>query len=224
MYLLGESTVKRIEMILVVVILAAIALWVCGCQEEQKVWGQGELPADYQKMFGDDNGARLNFIQEQEINKLRANVYGFSHTDKDGKVTTGAGLIERITALKDRVSKIEDTYIQRYDSKPEYWQVDEEHGLKLTPNSGTNYTVDPNEFEYAETGGIPICPYCKKPTERTGGVGTVTAMYFPPVYDEEGNNTNPDRNISTSNWYCSECGNDYETSGNAHDGYSYRIE
>ena len=54
-------------------------------------------------MFGNDNSARLNFMQNQETDKLRANVYGFSHTDKDGKVTTGQGLIERVKILEAEV-------------------------------------------------------------------------------------------------------------------------
>lgn len=82
---------------------------------------------------------------------------------------------------------------------------------------------EPNEpeLEYRETNGIPICPYCQKPTERTGGYGLVTLLYYEPVYDVNGINTNPDRNTMTMSWECQECGNDYTTSGNAYDGYSY---
>jgi len=64
------------------------------------------------------------------------------------------------------------------------------------------------------TGAIPQCPYCKKPTRRTGGAGSVTCAYYAPVYDEQGNNTNPDRNTITSNYSCYECGNNYSTAGN----------
>ena len=81
------------------ILMLAVCLCLTGCTETQK-YGNGDLPPDYVTMFGDDNGARLNFIQEQEINKLRANVYGFSHTDNDGKVTTGAGLTERVKELE----------------------------------------------------------------------------------------------------------------------------
>jgi ribosomal protein L37AE/L43A len=72
-----------------------------------------------------------------------------------------------------------------------------------------------------DTGGIPQCPYCKKPTKRTGGGGSVTCMYYPPVYDEQGNNTNPDRNTRTSVWECLECKNHYTTDGNYTDGFYY---
>ena len=71
------------------------------------------------------------------------------------------------------------------------------------------------------TGTIPQCPYCKKPTERTGGGGSVTAMYFPPKYNEEGVNINPDRNTITSGYQCLKCNKSYTTSGNEPDGFYY---
>lgn len=71
------------------------------------------------------------------------------------------------------------------------------------------------------TGNIPQCPYCEKPTLRSSGYSTVTCMYYPPCYDENGVNTNPDRNTVTSHWHCNECQKDYTTSGNNTDGYFY---
>lgn len=73
------------------------------------------------------------------------------------------------------------------------------------------------------TGGIPQCPYCKKPTKRTGGSGIATCVYYPPVYDEYGNNTNPDRNTTTSDWGCLECKKRYTTVGNNTDGFYYCV-
>jgi hypothetical protein len=74
------------------------------------------------------------------------------------------------------------------------------------------------------TGQIPICPNCKKPTKRNGSsFGFRTLMYFPPVYDENGNNTNPDRNIETTKYHCLECDKSYSISGNQYDGYKYNI-
>lgn len=72
-----------------------------------------------------------------------------------------------------------------------------------------------------ETNGIPQCPYCEKPTLRSEGMSTITAMYYPPVYDENGINTNPDRNITTTYWKCLECCRDYVVAGNFHDGFDY---
>lgn len=78
------------------------------------------------------------------------------------------------------------------------------------------------QIEYKETNGIPICPNCQKPTKRSGGgVCTTTLMWFEPNYDENGINTNPDRNTITTTYRCEECGKDYATKGNAFDGYHY---
>ena len=72
------------------------------------------------------------------------------------------------------------------------------------------------------TNGIPLSPYCKVPTPRTGSnYGTSTAMYFPPQYNEEGININPDRNIHTQSYQCNKCGKGYSVSGNEVDGYRY---
>jgi len=78
-------------------------------------------------------------------------------------------------------------------------------------------------MKYKTTNGIPICPYCKKPTIRSGGGGTKTLAYFAPVYDKEGKNTNPDKNIITYSWRCNECGKDYKTKGNSIDGFDYKL-
>lgn len=75
--------------------------------------------------------------------------------------------------------------------------------------------------EIVWTNGIPVCPYCDKPTKRSEGMSTVTAMYFPPVYDEKGNNINPDKNRKTTDYYCYECDKNYSISGNYHDGFKY---
>lgn len=71
------------------------------------------------------------------------------------------------------------------------------------------------------TGSIPQCPYCLKPTKRSGGSGSSTLVYYPPSYDKNGNNTNPDKNTNTLNWQCMECNNTYSVSGNNIDGYCY---
>lgn len=72
------------------------------------------------------------------------------------------------------------------------------------------------------TGAVPQCPHCKKPTKRTGGAGSVTCVYYPPMYDENGKNTNPDKNTITSQWHCCECKKDYSTAGNYTDGFYYK--
>lgn len=76
-------------------------------------------------------------------------------------------------------------------------------------------------MEVILTNGVPQCPSCNKLTRRKEGISMVTALYYPPIYDENGNNTNPDRNNSTTNYKCLECKQDYCISGNFVDGYKY---
>lgn len=72
-----------------------------------------------------------------------------------------------------------------------------------------------------ETNGIPQCPCCEKPTHRSEGLSLTTAMHYPIVYDENGININPDKNITTTIWKCLECNSDYSVAGNYHDGFNY---
>lgn len=47
--------------------------------------------------------------------------------------------------------------------------------------------------------------------------GMTTCMYYPPIYDKYGNNTNPDMNITTYNIKCSVCEKEFharEQAGN----------
>lgn len=58
-----------------VIIITGLILSIVGCQEVQrapqtKVWGQGDLPADWQGFFGADNSARLDYVQTQTINRM----------------------------------------------------------------------------------------------------------------------------------------------------------
>ena len=77
------------------------------------------------------------------------------------------------------------------------------------------------EKEVKYTNSIPLCPNCNKPTVRTQGGSSSTCMYFPPRYDENGINVNPDRNRVTSEWHCEECNKDYHITGNNADGFNY---
>ena len=47
---------------------------------------------------------------------------------------------------------------------------------------------------------------------QQSGPSTMTAMYFAPVYDKEGNNLNPDGNTMTSSYHCTECGKSWRVS------------
>ncbi len=55
----------------ILITLMITAILITGCEESQKkVWGQGDPSAEYQGFFGNDNNARLNFIQSQAIDSL----------------------------------------------------------------------------------------------------------------------------------------------------------
>lgn len=71
------------------------------------------------------------------------------------------------------------------------------------------------------TQNIPLCPNCKKPTKRKYEATEVTGMYFKPIYNESGENINPDRNIRTEYYTCSECSKLYKICGNNIEGYVY---
>lgn len=49
-------------------------------------------------------------------------------------------------------------------------------------------------------------PDCKKDCRFQEGVATVTAAYYPPIYDKHGNNTNPNGNITSRQITCGVCG------------------
>lgn len=71
------------------------------------------------------------------------------------------------------------------------------------------------------TNGIPICPNCQKSTRRQHKGSTSTLMNYQPIYDENGNNINPDRNISTSYYDCLDCDKNYCVKGNHFEGFKY---
>ena len=52
---------------------------------------------------------------------------------------------------------------------------------------------------------------CDKPTVKIGG-GQTTLMYFPAILDKFGNNTNPDRNTTTYDCECLNCGKKWRQS------------
>lgn len=46
---------------------------------------------------------------------------------------------------------------------------------------------------------------CENPT-YSQGLSMMTCAYYPPVFDENGVNTNPDRNVTTNTYACTKCG------------------
>jgi hypothetical protein len=54
----------------VAIIAGSIAVIVfLSSPDEPPVWGKGDLTPEYQKFFGDNNGARLDFVQDQVMDK-----------------------------------------------------------------------------------------------------------------------------------------------------------
>lgn len=55
-----------------IILLILVLTLVFGCNEQQatqKVWGQGDLPTEWQGFFGESNVARLGFVQTRAINR-----------------------------------------------------------------------------------------------------------------------------------------------------------
>ena len=75
-----RDDLKNICILLAMILAAMITVSVLcgGCQRERKVWGQGEPPAEYTDFFGNDNMARLNFVQTERFNALNQNLVEFA--------------------------------------------------------------------------------------------------------------------------------------------------
>ncbi len=60
----------RILCLILIVITGGLLILLGGCNERQrKVWGQGDLPAEWQGFFGDGNVSRLDFVQTNAVNR-----------------------------------------------------------------------------------------------------------------------------------------------------------
>ena len=54
-----------------ILILMIACVLLSGCTEAEKpVYGKGNPPAEYQELFGNDNSARLDFMQNRAIEQL----------------------------------------------------------------------------------------------------------------------------------------------------------
>ncbi len=89
-----------------ILLLLLALVFVTGCQESQKTWGKGDLPADYAVMFGNSNGARLNYAQTEAINKHEVLIRGID-TEKDGKKVHSNGIIDLIVGMEKRIEALE---------------------------------------------------------------------------------------------------------------------
>ena len=60
--------------------------------------------------------------------------------------------------------------------------------------------------EYPEENKMRCPNKCSNQRVTPDGISTITAVYFPPIYNEVGVNINPDRNTMVSYWKCLFCG------------------
>ncbi len=84
---------------LLIVLLALLT----GCEEsnQRTLWGQGELPTDWQETFGADNGARLDFVQTQKINTQVQAMQELLKRVQALELENPAELAERVRKLED---------------------------------------------------------------------------------------------------------------------------
>ncbi len=206
------------------IILLMVVVALCGCQEEQRQWGNGQPNDDWLSWFGNSNGSRVSYVLVNRVNTIAPVV-----TDHEARLKAlEARPVYDPNKLTERVRVLEEKPVAPSPS----------NGISLSKDGTINQkpvlvTLDEHNIEIKEnnvheamwtTNGIPLCPYCKTPTIRTGGAGSVTAAYYEPVYDENGVNTNPDRNTVSSYWHCQECEKSYSTVGNSVDGFNYALE
>lgn len=71
------------------------------------------------------------------------------------------------------------------------------------------------------TGNIPQCPYCEKPTKRSGGQIPITTLAYRPIVYNESGNIIMDKMDITEKWHCHTCDKIYTVEGNDNKGYHY---
>ena len=98
-----------------IVLALLVTMILCGCQEsqQQKVWGKGDPDQAWQDYFGNDNMARLNFMQTARINAI-------------AEIVTETA--EVVTETAERLKALEATAV-----------VD----LRIKPVSGDSIVVEP---------------------------------------------------------------------------------
>ena len=96
--------------------MGLLSVLLTGCNEVQRqprVWGQGELPAEWEGFFGNGNGARLDYMQSKMLDQQGVIIFGADTKGADGKSVRKRGLIERITALEGMVEQLEKAALFR---------------------------------------------------------------------------------------------------------------
>ena len=90
-----------------VLLVIAGACFLSGCTETQK-WATGDPPVDYIANFGNDNIARLAFVQGQRIDEHRILIRGLDGKDDAGNPTHQPGIVDYLADFDRRLRLLED--------------------------------------------------------------------------------------------------------------------
>ena len=89
--------------VIAVIVVCLLMAFTSGCKESQqsvKVWGKGELPADHQEFFGNDNTARLDYVQNRMLDKHTAIIKEIARRVLILEAVDPNAMVPRIEALE----------------------------------------------------------------------------------------------------------------------------
>ena len=79
-----------------------------GCHESQQTWGRGDPPAGWRGYFGNDNNARLNFVQTQTIDRQARAIAELAERVRRLEMENPAELARRVLELEERCQRKHD--------------------------------------------------------------------------------------------------------------------
>ena len=118
-----ENRIMRTIKTMLWVVMVVVICFVTGCADDQK-YGQGDPPDDYIAMFGNGNGSRLDFVQNQTINKLGNALAELSERVKVLEIVDPNAFVPH-THLAVSISDPEDTLIVNWGGSPGIANPDE---------------------------------------------------------------------------------------------------
>ena len=175
---------------MIAIVIVGVGMFLLtGCTEGQQVeqapvWGEGELPAEYQAIFGNDNVARLVYMQNQVQNRHAAVIRELAirvltmegvdpndvapHTHKGDGIYPGL-LDARVEVLEDKVS-----FLHQEAALIELEVPDNETIEDAFSYSTTDFTeLDFITTDYAATYSITTLAGCEIEI-APGGIVTIT--------------------------------------------------
>lgn len=176
---------KRKQDVWLMVILtgALMVLLLClsGCQEQ---WGQGDPPTEWQATFGNDNLARLNFVQTKGFNEHQVILHGIDTKDPNGRPVRRTGVIEVLITLEERINQFEslnaqqhkklgETVIGIHKRVEELEKVMEPSGIVLESDASPDIVICDKcgRASATEENELCICPGRKEPKPKTLEIG-----------------------------------------------------